>query len=178
MSAVLQSPFEQAGFSISASFPKTPGVGSARFPRLAVRNGVVLWPDWERPQDAAGKRALVVDDDPLMCYYLAEYLTDAGYEVVVSHDSIDAIGIFSHDPASFGLVLIDHYLPGSLTGTEAASYLGNSVREGESGAKIVVMTGDTTLRRPERSSGLSIDHLVYKPLTGSVMSSLLATRGE
>lgn len=55
-------------------------------------------------------RALVIDDDRLICQLLAEYLAPHGYEVSAAHNGID--GAAKAAGSEFDVVILDVMLPG------------------------------------------------------------------
>ena len=63
-----------------------------------------------RSEVGAGKRILVVDDDPQALTYVRNVLTDAGYSPIVSADAEEALGLMKEKEAH--LVLLDLMLPG------------------------------------------------------------------
>lgn len=71
------------------------------------------------PQDEAGKRILLVDDEVSITGYLGELLEMHDYNVTVCNDSQQAMSLFVADPTAYDLVITDMTLPG-LTGLELA----------------------------------------------------------
>src|SRR5215213_9610441 len=67
-------------------------------------------PDAGTPAELGGKRALVVDDDPLICALLRRALEGAGTDVTEVHDGDDAVPALTK--SRFDVVLLDIDLPG------------------------------------------------------------------
>jgi DNA-binding NtrC family response regulator len=59
------------------------------------------------------QRVLVVDDEPLIRWSLAETLGDSGYQVVESSDGRGATGALEAATREFDVVLLDYRLPDS-----------------------------------------------------------------
>jgi two-component system, NtrC family, response regulator AtoC len=98
----------------------------------------------EFPRDAGKKpaliRVLVVDDEPLIRWSLAETLTERGYVVVQTGDASGARSAVQ-EPDSFDVVLLDYRLPDS----DDLSLL-TSIRRAAPRAQVIVMTA---FGRPE-----------------------------
>jgi two-component system, NtrC family, response regulator AtoC len=98
----------------------------------------------EFPRDAGKKpaliRVLVVDDEPLIRWSLAETLTERGYVVVQTGDASGARSAVQ-EPDSFDVVLLDYRLPDS----DDLSLLA-SIRRAAPRAQVIVMTA---FGRPE-----------------------------
>jgi DNA-binding response OmpR family regulator len=67
-------------------------------------------PDVDAPAELGGKRALVVDDDPLICALLRRALEGAGTHVTEVHDGDDAVPALTK--SRYDVVLLDIDLPG------------------------------------------------------------------
>ncbi|MFH0765166.1 MAG: response regulator [Calditrichota bacterium] len=64
---------------------------------------------FEKPPADAPKRILVIEDEPDIRNFIAEYLQDQGYEVITSMDGLD--GLYQARTQSPDLVLLDVMLP-------------------------------------------------------------------
>ena len=67
----------------------------------------------QRVKNLARGRVLVVDDEPLVCWSVAETLADVGYEVVEAFDAASALRAFSMQTGHPDVVLLDLCLPDS-----------------------------------------------------------------
>src|SRR3982751_6633087 len=90
------------------------------FPRDAVKNPAAL-------------RVLVVDDEPLIRWSVAETLSDRGYQVVETGDACGARSAV--DDVMFDVVLLDYRLPDS----DDLGLLA-SIRHAVPGAQVIMMT--------------------------------------
>ena len=76
--------------------------------------------DWAVPDNVAGMRVLLVEDNEINCEIMEFILRDAGTEVVTAHDGKAAVDAFSaSSPGSFDCVLMDLMMP-VMSGFEAA----------------------------------------------------------
>ena len=64
-------------------------------------------------RNSAPPRLLVVDDEPLVRWSVAEVLGDHGYQVAEAHDAMSAIHAFCETPDPADIVLLDLRLPDS-----------------------------------------------------------------
>ena len=88
----------------------------------------------------AGKKVLIVDDEPQIRDLMKRYLVKAGYEVVgESSDGEDAIGKASRLKPDF--VLLDNEMP-VLSGEDAAG----RIRQAATATRIVAVSGSLTSR--------------------------------
>src|SRR5207245_10049541 len=71
------------------------------------------------PSVAQG-RVLIVEDDREMCRFLAELLTEEGYQVEIAHDGPAALDRYKRN--NFDLTITDLMMP-SMKGTELVSHL-------------------------------------------------------
>jgi two-component system, NtrC family, response regulator AtoC len=94
-------------------------VGSWEFPQMMPKNSAVL-------------RVLVVDDEPLIRWSLAETLTDRGHRVVETGDACSTRDAINED---FDVVLLDYRLPDS----DNLSLLA-SIRDRAPRTQVILMT--------------------------------------
>jgi CheY-like chemotaxis protein len=119
-----------------------------------------------RPENAAGKRILIVDDDPEIRASLRKVLGAEGYQVVLAADGREAIEKFNRE--RIDLVLLDLNLPvnsgwdtfGTLTAIDPL-------------LPIIIITGRQN--QSEFAAAAGISALVEKPFN---VPSLLQTIGE
>ncbi len=106
---------------------------------------------------SASLRALVVDDDRLICQLLAEYLAPHGYDVVTAHNGLD--GVDRAAAPDIDVVILDVMLPG-IDGFEVLKRI--RVR---SSVPVIMLTARGSER--ERISGLDTGADDYIPKTFS-----------
>jgi two-component system, NtrC family, response regulator AtoC len=125
------------------------------FPRDAVKNLPPV-------------RVLVVDDEPLIRWSVAETLSDCGYLVVQTGDACGARSAVSGGIA-FDVVLLDYRLPDS----DDLGLLA-SIRHADPGAQVIMMTA---FGKPEVLSGaleLGAFRVVNKPFEMQAIARLVA----
>ncbi|MFZ4756564.1 MAG: response regulator [Burkholderiaceae bacterium] len=69
------------------------------------------------------RRLLVAEDDRLVAAVLEQMLIDAGFEVELAEDGLQAIAKVAADPSGFDLALIDLVMP-SADGAEVMAAIG------------------------------------------------------
>jgi len=119
-------------------------------------------------RDIPHGRVLIIDDEPLIRWSLAETLGDAGYDVVEAGDGEGAMDAASHDD-EFDVVLLDFRLPDSND-----LNLLSRLRALVPGAQIVLMTAFGT---PEVTRGAlerGAYRVVGKPFEVGEMAALVA----
>ena len=113
-------------------------------------------------------RVLVVDDEALIRWSLAELFTDVGYDVREASDGASALAEASEGEA-FDAIVLDYRLPDSND-----LYLLEQIRQLQPQAAVVMMTAFGT---PEMTSGalkLGAYRVVSKPFDVHDMVSLVA----
>src|SRR5262245_59456512 len=112
------------------------------------------------PAPRAGRRVLVVDDEPDLCELLRSNLRAEGYQVEIAHTGYECLEVIT----SFGpdLVLLDVVLP-DLSGLEVC----RMVRGGRGGHQpaIVMMTGRAAEADRVQGFELGADEYVMKPFS-------------
>lgn len=102
------------------------------------------------------RRILLVEDEFLVRFSLAETLTDAGYEVVEAASAAEALEAIGRE-AELSLLMTDLQLGGTGDGVAVAA----AARERHPGVKVIYMTG-----RPDALAGVAMapsDRVVSKP---------------
>ena len=64
-----------------------------------------------RPEEAARKRIMVVDDERMLLILASELLREAGYNVVTAQSGFECLDLFRATPRHFDLVLLDLSMP-------------------------------------------------------------------
>ena len=125
------------------------------FPRDAAKNPAAL-------------RVLVVDDEALIRWSVAETLSDCGYQVVETGDASGARSAVG-DGIAFDVVLLDYRLPDS----DDLGLLA-SIRHAVPGAQVIMMTA---FGKPEVVRGaleLGVFRVVNKPFEMEAIAHLVA----
>jgi DNA-binding NtrC family response regulator len=126
------------------------------FPRSVEKNPVTL-------------RVLVVDDEPLIRWSIAETLADRGCDVVETGDARGARSAVEHEDPGFDVVLLDYRLPDS----DDLGLL-TSIRDVSPRAQVILMTA---IGRPDVVNGalaLGAYRVVSKPFELDALADLVA----
>jgi two-component system sensor histidine kinase/response regulator len=76
-----------------------------------LRGRSIVWQDKEGEMSSAiGKRILLVDDEPQLCYSVREFLSRVGYEVVAAESGPQALDLLVEDPPD--LIISDILMDG------------------------------------------------------------------
>jgi DNA-binding NtrC family response regulator len=126
--------------------------------------------DFPRPAEKtpAALRVLVVDDEPLIRWSVAETLVDRGYEVVEKGDALGARCAIGAGENAFDVVLLDYRLPDSDDLSLLASIRGLVPR-----AQVILMTA---FGKPEVVRGaldLGAYRVISKPFEMSAIADLV-----
>ena len=114
-------------------------------------------------------RALIVDDEPLIRWAIAETLRADGYDVEEAGDADSTLHALVDDPDAFDLVLLDLRLPDCCD----LSLL-ETVRRLVPGATVVLMTAFGTPEIRERARGLGAAGVLDKPFDVEGLAGLVA----
>jgi DNA-binding NtrC family response regulator len=123
-------------------------------------------------KNPASPSVLVVDDEALIRWSLAESLSDAGYDVTEAGDGASAVAEASHGQA-FDAIVLDYRLPDSND-----LHLLETIRGLQPAAAVVMMTAFGT---PEMTSGalkLGAYRVVAKPFDVHDMVDIVAQARE
>ena len=120
------------------------------------------------PDQGASRRALVVDDEPLIRWCLSETLQHQGYVVVEAGDARSAIREASATGVPFGIVILDVKLPDS----DDLSVLMN-LRRMMAGATIILMTAHGTPELTRNALALGARCVLHKPFGMSEIEALV-----
>lgn len=106
----------------------------------------------------AGRRILLVEDEPTLLRVLEMILTDAGYDVTACFDGDQALRKFAASPDAWHLVVSDVTMP-RLSGDRLALAL----HEIRPRLPVILMTGNTMLVTPRRLHALGVAAVLEKP---------------
>lgn len=59
---------------------------------------------------------LIVEDEPLLLTLMAEFLEDAGYEVMTAEHGLEALTLIEQWPAKFTMLVTDYNMPHGVNG--------------------------------------------------------------
>jgi DNA-binding NtrC family response regulator len=110
---------------------------------------------------------LVVDDEPLIRWAIAEQLSDAGYSVQETGDARGAMSALA--ASAFDVVLLDIRLPDSNDLT-----LLTCIRQLAPAARVIMMTAHGTRELAERAVALGAFGFLDKPFELREMAGLVA----
>jgi CheY-like chemotaxis protein len=110
---------------------------------------------------AKGKRLLLVEDEPLIRLWLAECLSEAGFDVVEAEDGDQAI-LLLEQPQAFDLLITDIQMPGRADGNAVATW----ATERYPRLPVIYVSG-----RPEslKNEVRYCDAFISKPYTSATM---------
>jgi len=117
------------------------------------------------PEDAPV--VLLVEDEPTLSRVFEHILTDAGYDVIVCANGLNALDLVECGVTRIDVVVSDVGLPG-LRGDKLASEL----RQLRPALPIVLMTGYSAVVAPGNEDALGVAGILEKPIT---IEDLLAT---
>ena len=121
---------------------------------------------------SASPRVLVVDDEALIRWSLAESLSDAGYEVTEAGDGASAVEESSHGRA-YDAIVLDYRLPDSND-----LHLLETIRRLQPAAAVVMMTAFGTPEMTADALRLGAYKVVPKPFDIHAMVDLIAQARE
>jgi DNA-binding NtrC family response regulator len=117
-------------------------------------------------------RVLIVDDEPLIRWALAEALGARGHHVLESGDARSARTIVRETALDFDVVLLDYRLPDS----DGLSLLA-SIRQQSPRARVILMTAFGTPELVRSALDLGAFHVIGKPFDLDEISDLVAEAG-
>jgi len=114
-------------------------------------------------------RVLVVDDEALIRWSVAETLTDSGYEVFEAADGRSAVEALGDGIAPIDVVLLDFRLPDS-------NDLGllSRIRQLSPKSQVILMTAYGTPEVAKGAIDLGVFRVVHKPFEMHEMAALVA----
>jgi len=132
--------------------------------------GAVESRDFPQPmaRKPAPPRVLVVDDEPLIRWSVAETLADRGYEVAETGDARGARATVHNTTRSFDVVLLDYRLPDS----DGLGLLA-SLRELSPKTQIILMTAFGTPEVVRGALDLGAFRVVTKPFEMQTIADLV-----
>ena len=117
---------------------------------------------------SAPLRILVVDDESLIRWSLAETLSDLGHLVSEAGDGEAALATLTHAGGSFDVVLLDYHLPDSHD-----LVLLSEIRRLAPNAMVIIMTAFATPEMSDAALRIGAYRVVPKPFDIHVMADLV-----
>jgi len=114
-------------------------------------------------------RVLLVEDEHLIRWAVAETLTDAGYRVIEAPDAATALRAVEQTAEPFHVVLLDFRLPDS-----DDLLLVEGIRRRAPGSAIVLMTAFGTPQMIEGAKRLGVYDVVAKPFDVRALEDVIA----
>ena len=112
---------------------------------------------------------LLVDDEPLIRWSLAETLTECGYHVLEAEDGRTAVAALTASPAMVDVVMLDYRLPDS----NGLQLLGR-IRSLSPASRVVLMTAYGTPEVFAEALKLGAVCVVNKPIEMDEVAALVA----
>jgi PAS domain S-box-containing protein len=147
-----------------------PGQGAVfhvYFPVVAQQEHPQLQQTESQPCPGRGN-ILFVDDEPLLAEMGKEMLERIGYQVTMHQSSLEALTTFQNNPQHFDAIITDQTMPG-MTGSDLA----RRVLQIRPDIPIILCTGYSNIMDEKLAKTLGIKEFAMKPLTQTVIASLL-----
>jgi len=130
-------------------------------------------PDDEVFADLAGKRVLVVDDDPAILSGIRFLLRSWGCDVEVAEDRLQALEAIENWPGPPDIVISDLHLRGGERGIDVFAALDQHyLRDGNTPFARLLVTGETRVERLREIIAAKIP-LLYKPVSPQQLRSAM-----
>ncbi|MDO9315868.1 MAG: PAS domain S-box protein [Burkholderiaceae bacterium] len=115
-------------------------------------------------QHHAGRRVLLAEDDPVNRTVVEALLTDAGLQVTLAHDGVEAVRLATCEPVD--LILMDMQMP-RLDGPDAT----RRIRQTLHGATvpIIALTANAFAEDRDRCLGSGMDDFITKPVEAEAL---------
>lgn len=121
------------------------------------------------PKKSAAVSVLLVDDEPLIRWSLAETLADCGYRVLEAGDGRGAVEALVGSPSPIDVIMLDYRLPDS----NDLQLLGR-IRSVSPGSRVVLMTAYGTPEVFAEALKLGAACVVNKPIEMGDVAALVA----
>jgi len=113
-------------------------------------------------------KILFVDDEESLVKFGKDFLGQAGYQVIVHTNSVEALKVFQADPQFFDAVITDQTMP-DLTGEDLA----REMLRIRPDIPIIICTGFSYTMTPEKAQTLGIRKYLPKPFNGHQLATIL-----
>ena len=126
------------------------------------------------PVSVAGRRVLVIDDEPQVLQSMKHMLEDWGCQVLLAESARNALQIIALSDELPDLIFSDYRLANNLNGVDAVAAVRESL---DADIPAIIVTGDTSPERLKEVSASDLQ-LLHKPVSADelhrVLSQLLA----
>ena len=145
------------------------GKGSVVQITLPVRadeagNGASADENWSMPENIAGMRVLLVEDNEINCEIVEYILRDAGVAVVTANNGKAAVDAFAgSEPAAFDCVLMDLMMP-VMSGYEAARVIRSLGRSDAETVPIIALSANAFDEDIAMAKDAGMDEHLAKPV--------------
>ena len=137
---------------------------------FAMTGGVTELRDFSGGEKkSSALRVLVVDDEPLIRWSLAETLIDGGHEVLEAADGRSALQVLADAPFPIDVIFLDFRLPDS---NDLA--LLSTLRRVSPASQVILMTAYGTPEVVKGAEELGAFQVVHKPFEMADLASLVA----
>ena len=116
------------------------------------------------------KKIMIVDDEVGISGFLADLLTNSGYQVLAFNDPLEALKTFKSSPNSIDLVITDQTMP-NLSGAE----LSLEILSLQPNLPIILCTGYSENIDKETAENLGIAVFLKKPVTSNKLLDSIHT---
>lgn len=114
------------------------------------------------------ERILLVDDEEIIAEVNKNLIETMGYEVTVSHGSVEAIKLFENNPSDFDLVLTDQSMP-DISGIDLAKNLLNLRPD----LPVILCTGYSSLIEQEKAEKIGVRGFILKPFSRKEIGEMI-----
>jgi hypothetical protein len=112
----------------------------------------------ELPPSGRGEIILVVDDEAAICQVTQQNLEAHGYKVLIAHNGLEALDVFTQHQGTIQLLLTDMMMPG-MDGTATVKAL----KEIDPKLRVIGASGMGGVRESAESAGVQFDAFISKP---------------
>jgi DNA-binding NtrC family response regulator len=144
-------------------FEKTGHVPAVSSARIAATREILR----AAPQDPAARQVLVVDDEPLMRWSMAESLRDQHYGVIEAADGAEALRALSS--ADVDAIVLDYRLPDS----DDLALLAR-IRQLAPLTPVVMISAHSRPDISDRARDMGVHTLIEKPFEMRMLAAILA----
>jgi PAS domain S-box-containing protein len=154
------------GHKGAISVSSKPGEGSRFVVLLPAASAPAVRPPATQPVAEPHRKGtvLVVDDEAVVRQMTRAALERQGYRVILAESGREAIDMFSRDPASFSLVILDLSMPG-ITGAQTLPEL----RRAHPRIPVIITSGYSEAQSLGMFSGQKVSGFLQKPFSSQVL---------
>ena len=118
------------------------------------------------------KKILIVEDDEFTRFMMRQIVKTLDVDVDLAQDGLDGIGLLSKNPETYGVILMDIYLPG-LDGVESARRIRETKNDPPRHIPIIAVTSDTRYHDSKVVEEMGMNGFIPKPVTAGEVNSLI-----